>query len=162
MKKYFILGTFTLINLFVIGYVDGQDWESIVPLISKCDDVKKTFSLSKCELPTTRLEFPSKKIVIDFSTANDEWAVSNDTVVNVLVIFHDLPKLLDYTRDFTDYSIKHESDAPELLIYRNDMKGVELTVQTAAARGLYIANIFLYPSQENVRRLRQGSRRKKH
>lgn len=79
--------------------------------------------------------------------------------MNLIVIFHDLPKLLDYTRDFTDYTdytITHESDAPEILIYRNDKKGVELSVQTG--RGLYISCIFLYPSQENTRRMKSVPR----
>jgi hypothetical protein len=128
--------------------------------VSKCDDVKKVFSLSKCDFPETRVELPSKKVVIEFSTADDDWVVPHDTVVNVLVIFRELPKLLDYTRDFSGYTIKHERDAPELLIYRNDKDGIELTVQTAMARGLYIGSIFLYPSQENVLRLKQGASRK--
>ena len=158
MKKYFIIGTLALINFFGIGRVDGQQWEGIVPLVSKCEDVKKTFSLTKCDLPVTRVELPSKKIVIDFSTTEDEWPVSNDTVVNVLVIFHELPKLFDYTTEFTDYTITHESDVPAILIYKNDKKGVRLTVQTG--RGLYIDSLILYPSQQNIRTLKNASRRK--
>jgi hypothetical protein len=160
MKKNLVLGVLALVSVLFVGSSGAQELEriqQIIPLVSKCDDVKKVFSLSKCELPVTQVKLPSKEIDIRFSTPNDEWAVSNDTVANLRVIFRSLPSLFDYATEFSDYVIKHESDVPEILIYRNDKKGIRLTVQTG--RGLHIDSIVLFPSQENSRRFKKSARR---
>lgn len=149
----FILGLILILGSEGI-VAQAQTWKEIVPLITKCDDVKRIFGVSGCQYPVMRLESGSYDLTIHFAKERDGWNVSKDTVIDILVIFNDLLKLSDYEKTFKDYVIKPENDVPEITIYTNVKKGVELTVQTAVAKELYISNIFFYPSEENKKKFR--------
>ena len=155
MKKLALFAIFVFAWSFgaTPASVSAQNWQEIEPLRSKCVDIKRIFKVEDCSLPTTRLEFPTYNIKINFKRPSDYWNVSNDTVVGVTIIFKDLMKLRDYENDFSDYVIKPESDAPEITIYKNSKKGIELSVQTPPiVTEPYIYDIVLTPSEKNARK----------
>jgi hypothetical protein len=101
-----------------------------------------------------KYETPKYDIYVDFITDKNKWNVSDDTVEGVHVVFHELVRLGDFETDLKDYSIRREDDVPEISIYKNDKKGISLSVQTGIAEGSYISSIFIYPSQDNRNRFK--------
>lgn len=142
--KFFIIALLLLI-IYSNRDVSAQEWKQIVPLISTCEDVKRILSINDCKFPTLRQKFPKYNITLDFSTDEDEWNVSKETVVSVLVILKELIRLEDYEANLAEYKIIPEDDLPSQKIYRNDKKGIELTV----SNDKWIRNIYFYPSQKN-------------
>jgi hypothetical protein len=134
--------------------VMAQEWKNIVPLVSTCSDVKKLLNVAECAHPWMKYETPKYDIYVDFITDKNKWNVSDDTVEGVHVVFHELVRLGDFETDLKDYSIRREDDVPEISIYKNDKKGISLSVQTGIAEGSYISSIFIYPSQDNRNRFK--------
>ncbi len=132
----------------------GQAWTNLVPLESKCEDVKRVFSVRECTFPVTNLEMPGYDVTIHFSQAKGEWKVPADTVTDIRFFFNDLVRLRDFETDFADYKMSREVDTPAIMIYLNEKKGIKLWVQTAVANEPYISSLFLLPSQSNARKYR--------
>lgn len=141
--------------LFSDQDVRAQQWKKIVPLISRCDDVKKLLNVTDCNSPWMKYESAKYDLLIDFSTDLGEWNVSKDTVVGFFVVFHDLVKLSDFETDLTEYTRKRENDVPDIVIYNSAKKGMRLTVQTAVASEPYISSIFVFPSEGNAKKFRR-------
>lgn len=141
--------------LFSDRDVQGQQSKKIVPLISTCSDVKQLLNVRDCRPPRMKYEDPKFDVVVDFSTDEDEWKVSKETVVYVTVIFHQLVRLRDYEVNFKDYAIRREGDVPEIMVYKNGKRGIELNVQTAIGAEPYVSSIFFYPSEENAKKFRR-------
>ncbi|MEJ7623793.1 MAG: hypothetical protein WKF34_07350 [Pyrinomonadaceae bacterium] len=153
-KSIFYIGIVLMIAIFSSREVSAQGWKEIVPLVSTCEDVKRILAVKECEFPTSEYEFPKYTTTVYFKRDRDEWNVSKDTVIRALVIFKDVLRLRDYETDFKDYVIKREDDVPEITIYKNDRKGISLSVQMYNQPEPYIGDIFLYPSEGNAKKFK--------
>lgn len=138
----------SLIALFLLPFANGSDvaaqaWKHIVPLTSTCKDVKKLLDLEECSSHLV-YETPQYDLAVRFAVRDGKRVSPRNKVKSILVIFHDLLKLSDYATDFDGYEISREPDAPEIAIYRNNKRGVRLTVQTAVANEPYISSLFIF------------------
>jgi hypothetical protein len=149
MKKnnFMFIMFFGTFILFFNGTISAQEWKEIVPLASKCEDVKRILKVKECTFPFSAYQFPKFKISIDFST-DDSWAVSKDTVVKVYIGLREFIRLKDYDVDLSDFEITSEDDLPDVKIYRNEKKGIELTVQHGLSEDLYISDILIFPPKK--------------
>ena len=154
MKKVKILSVLVLVilALFSSTNISAQDWKKIVPLSSKCEDIKKILKVKECKYPVSDYEFPKFVININFSTADDEWNVSKDTVTGVIIILRELIKLKDFETNFDDYEITPEYDLPDVKIYKNDKKGIAFSVQKFPDNEEYISDFRLFPSRMKKKR----------
>ena len=150
MKKSNVLFLiiFGISLLFFNETISAQEWNQIIPLVSKCDDVKKILKVNECTFPFSTYQFSKFKISIDFSTDTDRWAVSNDTVIKVYVGLKEFMKLEDYVKDLSDFEIVPEDDLPDVKIYTNEKKGIELTVQYVLPEEPYISDILIFPPKK--------------
>lgn len=141
--------------LFGSKGINAQDWQKIEPLVSTCNEVKRIFKVDGCESPVTRLEFEKFTVSIYFKRTSDQWNVSSDTVVWMVVLFKDLPKLNEFEKDLSGYTVSPEYDAPEITIYKNENKGLTLSTQKHQQSELYIDSIRVEPSEMNAKKFRR-------
>lgn len=134
---------FVVFALFVASAV-AQDWRKIVPLKTKCEDLKILLDVKECQYPYSSYKFEKFNVSINFPKKNDKWNVSSDTVVNVTVIFCELMNLRDFETDISDYKITTPSDY-DALIYTNDEKGISFETQKPDGNEELITYVSLFP-----------------
>jgi len=145
MKKIQINTILTIIFLAFCFYnkVSAQEWKQIVPLKTRCEDLKKILGVEECKFPVSNYESESFKININFLSKGDKWNVSNDTVISAMIILKKAVKLKDFETDLKDYKVTPISDYLGLL-YRDDKRGIEFETQKNKDEE-YVMNIILFP-----------------
>lgn len=152
MKKFillfliFILGT----PLSLSNTDSKHKWEKIIPLVSTCEEVKKTLEVKKCSFPKSIYQFPDYIIGIDFSTGNDKWKVKKGTVTGVTIGLFKAIKLDDYVKDLKNYKIIPIKNEMNFYEYINKEKGILLTVSNTPEdkNDLWIESIFIGPPKK--------------
>ena len=144
MKRTIVL--IVVVVLFISSAV-AQDWRKIVPLKTKCEDLKNLLGVKECHYPNSIYKFEKFNVYINFSTKNDEWYVSSDTVVETTVIFCEWMNLRDFEIDISGFKITPQSDY-EALIYTNDEKGISFETQKPNGNEEFITSILLYPPKK--------------
>ena len=148
-------------GIFLVGTIVcfSQEWTSIVPLVSTCDDVKKAFGISECKVPVTRIEKPKYRITILFTSVDcqcsdkkgsPEWKVPKGTVEFVSVGLYEGIKLSDFKSDLKNFVRKPVYDLPGDWMYIDMESGQRLTVHSDE----FIQDIYIFPTKRNALRLR--------
>lgn len=134
-----VVYVFALCSLIIFQniIIAAQEWRQIVPLVSNCEDVKRTLKIDQCKFPLTRHETSKYRLEVEFSEKdcnsksdlNDEhWNVPRGTVLSVSIGLIEGIALKDYESDFGSYEIKEIPDLAGSLRYISKEKGVDLTV----------------------------------
>jgi hypothetical protein len=139
-----------VVGIFVLCFwakVPAQEWTNIIPLTTKCKDLKKILGVKKCKFPVSNYEFETFDLNINFLTKNDKLKVSFDTVVEARISLKKLIRLRDFETDLSDYKINAVDDLPSTKVYKNEKRGISLTVQPIPELNNeeYIKSIWLYP-----------------
>jgi hypothetical protein len=159
MKRLLLLLTFFTISLIPCS---AQDWKKIVPLVSTCENIKKILAVNECAFPQMHYETPNYSVSISFSTDEDEWNVSSETVVFAIVISKELKLLEDFAKDFEtdlkDYKITPVGDLPDFKHYRNEKRGIDFEAQNVKDNLFYVGSFRLFPSKENSNKFKSKTR----
>ena len=139
--------TISLAFCFALFVIPGlaQDWRQIVPLKTKCEDLKKILSVKECKFPVSNYEFEEYKININFGNQFYKLVVvSKDTVESAMIMLKKGIAIKDFETNLSDYKIS-EPDYPAL-IYRNEKKGIEF--ETQKIKGIELVfSIVLFPPE---------------
>ncbi len=158
MKKFICI----FLLLFWVGIqhntVTAQNWRKIIPLISTCEDVKKTFNIEKCEYPITKHETPDYKVEVELAEKNyssecdlnSEYKnIAKGTVLSVYVRGGSLLK--EFEPDLSGYEVEQVYDLPDNFIYKNKSKGIEFeTTGGDKEVEMVFINVTYRPSAENA------------
>lgn len=139
-----------LVLLSLFSSVNCQDWKKIVPIRSKCVDVKKVFHIAKCNYPVTDFERPDFKINITFAERQNKWNVSGDTVVQVIIVLKRLIPIEEFESNCNSYRIKPDSDIPSGKIYSDDENGIEFATQKLMENKEFVTSIRRYPKKSKM------------
>lgn len=146
IMKFYIPILFTMV--MTLG-ISAQEWRRIVPLHTTCDDVKAILKVDDCKIPVSNYKIANTAYNINFSNGDDEWNVPRGTVTGAIIRFQSDIKLKELGVDLEGFEIVPEDDLPNAWIYRNDKKGIRISVQTMTDGGAekYVTGIQLYPSK---------------
>ena len=164
MKTRFMKPLLLLLTFFTISLIpcSAQDWKRIVPLVSTCEDIKKILDVNECAFPQMYYKTPSYRVLISFSTDKDEWNVSSETVVFVIVSPKELKLLEDFVKvfetDLKDYKVTPVSDLPDSKLYRNEKRGIDFEAQNVIDNLFFVGSFTLYPSEENSKKFKRKPR----
>lgn len=138
----------TIIVIFCLALLAAsgmaQEWRKIVPLKTKCEDLKRILGVKECEFPVSNYKFEEFSVNINFNNKYQDYKVSSDTVVSAIIILHVKMNLKDFETDFSDYKIT-EPDYPGL-IYRNEKKGIEFETQKLDGDE-YVGSVTFFPTK---------------
>lgn len=130
---------------------NAQDWQKIVPLKSKCEDIKRVFRVDGCSFPVSDYSLGKITLNVEFSTPNNRRRVPSGRVVAVIIIFNDLIPLEKIGLDLREFKIRPVEDMPNARTYVNEKKGIELTVQRVTANEDYVSSVSLRPPRSRER-----------
>jgi hypothetical protein len=140
--KAILLGLLMCLGLNV-GPI-GQDWKTIKPLHSTCEDVKRTLKVDKCVFPMSEYHVPGFRIVVFFSENKDckeyprGWRVPPGTVTSVIVHPDEeiLPSTLGF--DISKYRRWEDGEIVGVEHYESPQEGVLVDLFHGFVQTLYV------------------------
>lgn len=128
----------------------AQDWRKLVPLVSKCSDVKKILNVDTCDFPSSDYRLPEFGISINFSSRDKH---RSPTVTRVIISFKKWVSLKEFESDLSGYEILPDGDLQNSKIYKNDRKGISFSAQDVFEDGeRYVTGVTLYPKKITKRK----------
>lgn len=147
MKVFYIVFTTLIIVAFSFVNVRSQNWQKIVPLKSKCEDIKLIFNVEECKFPVSYYNFSKITLVVEYTTQKNRWKAPSKKVADVIIIFKELIPLKEIGVDLSAFRIEPVSDLPRARIYINDTKGIKIEAQRIINDELYVTSIRLTASR---------------
>ena len=124
----------------------GHEWRGIVPLKSNRADVERLLGPSTGDppryyLPENTVYFQYAKCRCGEKCKNDDWNVSPDTVISIMVGMKGVVTLADLKIDLTDFKKwPGDEDVPGSFIYKNDEDGFVIR-----GGGDYVSSLTYFP-----------------
>ena len=127
-------------------YGMAKSWRGIVPLKSNRADVERLLGPSTGDppryyLPEHTVYFQYAKCRCGEKCKNDDWNVSPDTVISIMVGMKGVVRLADLKVDLTDFKKwPGDEDVPGSFIYKNDEDGFAIR-----GGGDYVSSLTYFP-----------------
>lgn len=146
-SKILIFYISLLLMLFCTSDVLGQDWRKIIPMQTTCEEVKVILKVNYCSAPDSQYKFPKLTVYVVVSAGQNKEKVPAGTVTRMLVSLRNLTPLKDFEENLEGFEILPDGDLPNSRIYKNDRRGISITVQKIWDHSdvEYVTGVDLYP-----------------
>ena len=123
----------------------AQGWRGIVPLQSRCDDVKRILGIDGCKSGTYQTDDGTVSISFSGDTCKSGWNVPPDTVLSLLVNSRTQQEFASIVSDASKYIKSVDAHLRYVTYYENNDEGVSIVVFEDGT----VANIFYGPSEKD-------------
>jgi len=132
MRNYLFSASILLI---LAANSPAQDWRSLKPLTSNCDDVKRILDVKTCSFPVSSYEFPKVRINITFKVDPNNRNSVKAPISRILISFTELVKLTGFESNLSEFRVGPDGDIGDGKIYKNDAAGFSFTTQKLSKGG---------------------------
>jgi len=122
----------------------AKEWHGIVPLHSRCDDVKRILKVAECG---SSYDTDEGRVYITYSKNRcaDGWNVPPGTVLTISVNPKAAQRLNELGLDLAKYKKEVSYDSPNFVSYSNEEEGVSITVTPDQK----VSSIFYYEAAKD-------------
>lgn len=126
-----------------VGTAQSQNWRTIVPLKSTCDDVRKELGVDTCKFPVSNYSFDVFDVNLTFVRRYGKTDFKTYRVSQVVVTFKKMSSLGSFESDLASFEVLSDGDLGNSKLFRNKKKGILIAAQHTGDGPVRIEDYFV-------------------